>query len=415
MKLKITKSSINGIPPTDGKPVFYYDTELKGFGIKANPTRKIFFVEKRVNGKTVRSTIAPVGAVTPEQARKLAQEQLGIMATGVNTNQKTKNERIRSITLEEIFNNYIEVKNITPKTKVEYARALNNTFGIWKNRAIGTINRDMVEKRFAETTTRSPSVANADFRFLRALINFAMEKYTIDGEPLIPSNPCNRLRALKLWNRVERRSTYIRPAQIKSFFHGLSIDALDTNNMRSAKNQCMLILFTGCREQEAARLKWKNVNFEEKTLTFEITKNHKKHILPLGDWLMNFIGKLYCGQDRESYLFPANNKTGHIKDHRRLILKIAENCGVKFTLHDIRRTFASIVDHDLGQSFSPYTLKRLLNHSSQDVTSGYIQFGVEDLRKPMQMVEDFILVNAGVKEETGAEIISLSEKRGKIL
>jgi hypothetical protein len=49
------------------------------------------------------------------------------------------------------------------------------------------------------------------------------------------------------------------------------------------------------------------------------------------------------------------------------------------------------------------------------VTSGYIQFGVEDLRKPMQMVEDFILVNAGIKEETGAKVINLNERRKEIL
>jgi integrase len=434
MKMKITKSNLPKMTRRDGKPGFYTDTDLPGFGVKVNDRSKVYYVEKRVGTKTVRHPLAPVGTITPEEARKLAQRQLGIMASGVNINQQLKQERAKGITLREAFEEYIGIKTVTPKTIVEYSRAMRTTFADWENKAIGTINRDMIEKKFKSTSANSASVANSDFRFLRALLNFAMEKYTVDGEPLIPSNPCNRLTALKLWNRIERRTTYIRPAQIKSFFHGLSIAQGDTDNMKSAKNQCMLILFTGCREQEAARLRWRDINFGDRTVTFEITKNHRKHTLPIGTWLLDFlrnlsrertedlalenITKTYLpnSASREQaeepaleneYLFPANNKSGHIKDHRKLILKIAEDCGVKFTLHDIRRTFASIVDHDLGQSFSPYTLKRLLNHSSQDVTAGYIQFGTEDLRRPMQLVEDFILENAGVREVPRSNVIGV--------
>ncbi|GHU29061.1 hypothetical protein FACS1894152_7280 [Bacilli bacterium] len=115
MKLKITKSNIGKMLSKDGKPVFYYDTELKGFGLKANPTGRIYFAEKRVNGKTVRDTITPVGTITPEQARKLAQEHLGLMASGVNLNQKSRDDRVKNITFGEVYGEYSRTKNITPK------------------------------------------------------------------------------------------------------------------------------------------------------------------------------------------------------------------------------------------------------------------------------------------------------------
>jgi hypothetical protein len=63
----------------------------------------------------------------------------------------------------------------------------------------------------------------------------------------------------------------------------------------------------------------------------------------------------------------------------------------------LRRTFASIVNHQLERSLTPYTIKRLLNHSSGDITGGYIQFGVEDLREPMQLIESFVLRYAGLR------------------
>ena len=152
----------------------------------------------------------------------------------------------------------------------------------------------------------------------------------------------------------------------------------------------------GCREQEAAKLKWDDVDFKAGSVTFKHTKNHRTHTLPMGAWLKNLIAKRHS-EARSIFVFPANNKYGHVKNHRKSILSIRKRSKVEFTLHDLRRTFASIVNHQLSRSFSLYTIKRLLNHSG-DVTSGYIQFGIEDLRDPMQLIESYVLKCAGIEE-----------------
>ncbi len=104
-------------------------------------------------------------------------------------------------------------------------------------------------------------------------------------------------------------------------------------------------------------------------------------------------------QDRTSpFVFPAENKTGHLLNHRLAILAICKDSGIEFRLHDLRRTFASIASVHLERSLSAYTLKRLLNHSSGgDVTGGYVQVSVEDLREPMKQIEDFVLKCAGAE------------------
>jgi integrase len=62
---------------------------------------------------------------------------------------------------------------------------------------------------------------------------------------------------------------------------------------------------------------------------------------------------------------------------------------VPFTLHDLRRTFATIAD---SLDLSAYALKRLLNHKmGNDVTAGYIMRDVERLRKPMQQITNFLI------------------------
>jgi hypothetical protein len=56
--------------------------------------------------------------------------------------------------------------------------------------------------------------------------------------------------------------------------------------------------------------------------------------------------------------------------------------GIKFCLHDLLRTFASIAESLVSYS----ALKKLMNHSDKDVTQGYIVFDVNKLRGPMQLV-----------------------------
>lgn len=409
MHIKITKSFVDKIPFPE-KTIFYRDTELTGFAIRANPTKLVYIVESKVNGRVIRKNIAPVTKLTPEEARKEAKKLLGEMASGKDIVLEAKKERCKNITLQQAYSDYIKTKNISKGTRIKYERSMRLCFSDWSNRKITSINRDMIEKRFKERSSHSKSIANSDFRFLRALLNFAMEQYTFDCEPLIPSNPCNRLKALNLWNRVERKTSYIHPSKIKAVFNMLQPQNEDSEYIKIVKNQCLFILFTGCRDQEAGCLQWKDIDFELRMVTFSNTKNHKTHILPLGKYLFNFLSNIKVCSVGE-YVFPANNKSGHIENQRRAVQGISEQCGVKFSLHDIRRTFASIANNHIA-GISNYTLKKLLNHSESDVTAGYIQFEVESLRNVMQKIENYILLQAGVKESEDKKIVKFPEERG---
>lgn len=62
---------------------------------------------------------------------------------------------------------------------------------------------------------------------------------------------------------------------------------------------------------------------------------------------------------------------------------------MSFTVHDLRRTFATTTE---SLDLPAYALKRLLNHKmNTDVTAGYIVRDVERLRKPMQRISDFLV------------------------
>lgn len=407
--MKITKSQVDKLE-YKGKDAFYWDSELKGFGVKVTKSKKTFIVQARANKRSIRKNIANVGTLTPEQARKQAQVFLGEIAKGIDINAEAKKEKAKGITLKEAYNDYKQTKKLRETTVIGYDCAMNKAFNDWQNKELTKINRDMIEKRFKDLSKTAPTGTNLYFRCLRAVFNFAIEKYCVDGEPTIPSNPCNRISALKIWNEVKPRSRYVKPSQIKMFFHGLTIDKTDSDHLATVKKQCMFILFTGARDQEAASLKRSNIDFEERTITFENTKNHRTHILPFGDWLGEFLTDLCENKKPNDYLFAANNRLGHLKDHRKAVKQISDDCGVEFSLHDLRRTFASIVENDIGLNVSEYLQNRLLNHVQNDVHGKhYVQFDMERLKPIMQAVENYILIQAGIKEEPKTEVISMDK------
>jgi len=82
MTTKITKRVVDA-QLSQEKDVFLWDSELAGFGLKVTPKgRKVYVAQSRVAGKTVRVTIGPHGAFTPEQARREAKKKLGELAKG---------------------------------------------------------------------------------------------------------------------------------------------------------------------------------------------------------------------------------------------------------------------------------------------------------------------------------------------
>lgn len=98
-KIKLTTESVKRLQHTgrdaDGRvqQVLYRDTDLAGFGLRVGADSKVFFVEKRVEGRTVRHTLGRFGALTVEQARKAAQIKLGEMTGGADPNAERKAAR----------------------------------------------------------------------------------------------------------------------------------------------------------------------------------------------------------------------------------------------------------------------------------------------------------------------------------
>lgn len=406
--VNFTKTYIQELSPVESKRLYVYDEKVPGLVLSVTPNGcKSFLVYKKVQGKPQRITLGRFPNLTIEQARKEAQKIIGLVATGHNPIAEKKEQQARALTLLEVFEDYLGARrNLKPSTVKDYRRALREVFLDWQDKHLIKITKDMVSKRH-ETfgANHSRARANTAMRVLRAIFNFAAGEYEdAKGKALFPENPVIRLSHLRAWYRIERRQSVIKTHELPVWFKSVMELGEDRHNSkaRTVRDYLLLILFTGLRRTEAAHLSWKQIDFQAKSLMITETKNHRVHVLPLSNFLFDLLLERRT-MIHSDFVFPGEGSTGYFAEPRKQMKKIIDATGIDFTLHDLRRTFITIAE---SLDIPAYALKKLLNHRMEhDVTAGYIIIDVERLRKPMQMIADYLLTVVGYK--AGAKIVNI--------
>lgn len=400
-RYKLNRDFIQRLTPPDSGQAFYRDSEVLGFALRITDRGAMSFIlETRIDGKNRRITLGKYGILTAQQARELAKQHLGEIASGRNpllARQAARARKEAGVTLGEVFARYLTVRgDLKPSTVTGYRRNLQAVFADWLDRPLASISKDTVQQRHAEYSQQSASHADAAMRLLRALFNYAQEQYeNADGESLFPVNPVRRLSRIKAWHRLPPRSTLILKSQLPAWF--AAVDTVRGAGFPLSATVADLVVFlmlTGMRRGEALHLTWADVDFAERTVLIRDPKNHIPLLLPLSDYLYTLLQQRAEAPLRQSsaYVFPSSTG-GVISDPRKQMQRISALSGVSFTLHDLRRTFITIAE---SLELSSYAIKRLINHKQgNDVTAGYIVMDAERLREPMERITTRILGAAG--------------------
>ena len=392
-KIKINRSTVKALPlfkPNPEKPntnqQLLFDSVLPGFGVRVTENNKAYFAQKRVGRKVVRFTIGPCNQIIPEKAREIANEKLLEMTRGQDPNLIKQGILAEAeITLEKSFQDFVEVRSLKPITFREYNRAMKKTFKDWQTKPVNSITKDMVMRKFRKVSSESgPALANLEFRFLRALMNFAMGQYeNSKGKPLVSVNPVSRLSETKAWHRIKRRQTIIDKSDLPKWYK--AVRNLVNEDFR---DYLTLLLLTGVRRSEGFQLRWSDIDLRNKAFIIQDTKNHNPLSLPMG----NFLYKMFKERKRTSkseWVFPGTGRTKHMVDPKGALKEIKETTGIKFSFHDLRRLFITTTD---SLDISTYSMKALVNHSlNGDVTGGYIVSDPQRLKEPMQRIETHLL------------------------
>ncbi len=417
-KLKLTKSNIERIPLTQSGQQLYWDIVLPGFGLVVGQTSKSYVAQSNIADRSVRITIGKHGVFTCDEARSQARFLLNEMVRGINPVEKKRSAKVQGVTLREAFDAFLKNRKLKPNSVYDYRNTINASFQKWLDKPLKDLTREMVSNRYkaiqkeiAErqkdpTGTRGQSYANGAMRILRSVYNFAKAHFE---DAHLPENPVKALSDTRVWFKDKRRQSLISIHQLPAWFKAVSelSDLLANDKAETARDYLLLMLFTGLRRMEAAKLTWSQIDLKAKTLTIEDTKNDETHSLPLTGYLYDML-KIRNENSESSFVFPwPGVKQGYIIDPGRYMERVIRDSGDHFILHDLRRTFITIAE---SLDISAYALKRLMNHKmSGDVTAGYIVTDVERLRKPMEQISDYILSVAGVKPKT--KVVSFESAR----
>ena len=395
----ITRTQVDRIKTPRSGLLFVRDIDQPGFGVKVTISgTKSFFVESRIRGKnrTRRKVIGRYPIDADEGIREHAIVTAKSKALVYLSHFQQGNDPIgdgkviadddHNPTLQRIFDDYVATKALKPSTVDDYNKVLKWGLSDWLNVHVVEIDRDDVLKRHQTLGKRSHAQSNYALRLLRALFNFAIERYRdARGRPVITDNPVILLSRVKAWHRIPRRRTVIKRHELPAWIK--AVRALEGVRGSTAapvvRDYLQFLLFTGMRRTEAATLRRKDIDLKDSTFVAPETKNWSDHALPMSGPVREILTRRL--NEPGPWAFPNVASSGPIEDVRHWTLKVQDASGVTFTLHDLRRTFTTVAE---SLDLSGYTLKRLLNHkiNDSDVTSGYIVSDVERLRSPMDRI-----------------------------
>ncbi len=390
-KQKLTKKVVECLHRPEKGQVLYWDTELKGFGIRATPNGLTFVVQSRVNGRNRRVKIGAYGPFTVDEARKKAMGYLRDMANGIDPNAEKKRKKVQAVILNDVAQAYIKDRELKESSIRDIKKHLDGIFQPWKKQPITQITRDKVLKKYREKSKCSKAQANQAFRILRALLNYAKASYRTNNEPILPENPCQVISDAKIWNDIapkNRRIPLNKVGKAWNLLDGMREDPTQTLAGRSIVDGVAFALLTGARWGEVQTLTWDNVNLQAGTWYIKDPKNKQNVTLPLSTQAKILLENLV---HYNQFVFGSNkSKTGYIGPARWVTDQLCKALEIEFSAHDLRRTFRAIAA-ELGIEL--WKTKMLMNHKlNGDITlQAYTEKeDLEYLRPDIQKIGDWI-------------------------
>ena len=198
---------------------------------------------------------------------------------------------------------------------------------------------------------------------------------------------------MRSWHKLPTRQGVIPDGKLPAFYA-----AVMSLERQTAKDYYLILLLTGLRKNEVAKLLWSDVDLDDMTIKIraENSKSGCEHRLPLSDWMMEILRRRFAERKESPYVFPGLGDRGRYYGAYQTVEKLREKTSCDFILHDSRRTFLTIAER---LDIPHYALKKLAGHSMrEDITAGYPVIDVERLREPMQRITDKLVEPMGCRK-----------------
>ena len=356
-------------------------------------------IYQQANGTYCARFVDRFGKRKSKRSKKL-QEVRQWLADATYINEHSDIEQATSMMVDSWFEYWIDVKRKTVRPNTvrnyteRYHRNIQNVIGKKLLTEVKPIHCQRIFTNMADEGYRTSTIYQTRIALFN-LLEFAKEN------DVILSNPCKR----------SVKSDMGKPSQKKE---ALTIDVqkkfLEQATGQSYENQFRFVLQTGLRTGELVGLKWKDDDFESRTVKIQRSMEYRHSVgvwrvgepksksgyrtIPLTDEAVRILMAQKEKNEKikiipmewSEYIFlsrkgePVKNST-----YDTALFKICEKAGIaKFSMHVLRHTFAT---RCIEGGMMPKTLQKILGHSNIGITMNlYVHITEEEKQKEIDMV-----------------------------
>lgn len=338
-------------PP--GKSQFlYWDLETSNFGVRVTASgNKSFIFEASLQNKSIRITISNVKDISLEEARKQANKLKSLIRMGVDprkvqnkrtaqwasasdltTKNKLKNETLKSVWLQYAEAHHQPEIAIKPWTNRRYHQHLSLIETVLSPLAVVKM-ADLSVAHIKAWANDLKDVSDSHLRFNAKLcldfLSWCHEHETY--QHAVPKSMLTQMQQWVLTLNDHTKAKTLAPEQLKSWF-----SAIHTIPDLTVQSYLKTLLLTGRHAQEILSLKWKDIDFKQKTITLKNNLGTYTQV-PLSKMVAQLLNAL---PQPSEYVFDALvNPTKNQKTAEQLHKKTCQTAGIKLSIDDLFNSF----------------------------------------------------------------------------
>ncbi|WP_077999180.1 tyrosine-type recombinase/integrase [Edwardsiella tarda] len=383
--------------------------------VRSGGRSKTWLYRYRINGKARKLTLGSYPAMSLATARVEHGKVVALVKAGEDPAAVVKASKVKRSampTFDVFFEEWLEWKQVVKPARSSTVEAYRHTHRLYISKALGSlllkdVTRAVLFAHLSKVRGRSIQAARKALTICAQMLDHAVNL------ELLELNPARTIKPSTIGAEAPPpRQRWLCREEIAAFWLGLN-----EGSYHPAQVNCLrLILLTGARRGEATSMTWDQIIGNKWVIPASNAKNGKEHTITLHPLALDVIASQRTISRGSSWVFEAIREhdagQGHIDGNalRWVINKVRALTMPQsevFTVHDLRRTFASCCAEYLDANEN--VIELALNHSKRDRLVATYQAGkrAEQVARLFQQWGDFVLTLINPAQYNPVNVISV--------